>query len=407
MTTDAPRTRIPLGFIVLLGSLAALGPFTIDMYLPAFPALQESFHTTEGLVQSTLSAYFIGLAVGQMVLGPVADRFGRRPPLLVGLVVYILASLACALAPSVEALIVARFFQAVGACAGMVASRAVLRDLYPPRDMARALSLIMLVMGIAPIVAPMAGTFLQETLGWQAIFITLVAYGSLVLLATGFRLPETLGDNRSSLDLGNIVRRYLSLFAEPDFRAYALAGSFAQGGLFVYIASSSFVFTTVYDLTPTQFAVLFGVNAAGLIAASQLNERWLRRSTPQGIVRIVLAVFLVCSGLQVAAVLTGFGGVVGLAIPLWVTIACLGFCFPNTTAAAMADVGDRAGVAAAMLGTVQFGLAGVASYVAGQLFDGTAAPMTLIIFACGLLAWVALLSRHIRPTQPAKTMPVT
>ena len=196
MTTTTPSVRrparIPLGLLLLMGTLAAIGPFSIDMYLPALPDIGRALVATPDRVQATLAAYFAGLAAGQLVLGPLADRYGRKPPLIGGLVLYVIASLGCAVAPTIEALLVMRFFQAFGACAGMVASRAVLRDLFDPRDMARALSLVMLVMGIAPIIAPMVGSGVGTLFGWPAIFVTLAIYGALTLGATGLGLQETL-----------------------------------------------------------------------------------------------------------------------------------------------------------------------------------------------------------------------
>lgn len=380
------RTRLPVLLLGLLGALAAIGPFSIDLYLPAFPAIQADLGTTPDRVQATLSAYFAGLAIGQIALGPIVDRFGRKAPLIVGLVLYVAASIGCAFAPSIEVLLGLRFVQAVGACSGIVASRAVLRDLYPPRDMARALSFIMLLMGIAPIVAPLLGSGIQVLVGWHALFLFLAVYGAVVLLGTGLGLPETMTTEPTPLRPGIIARNYLGLFAERRYLVFALAGSAAQAGMFVYISSSSFVFMDVYGLGPIQYAMLFGFNAMGLITASQVNERWLRRSTPERIVGIILVVFVLSALAMLLAVVTGLGGVIGVAIPLWVTVACLGFCFPNTTAAAMGPVGNRAGVASALLGTMQYGVAGLASLVAGLLYDGTAWPMAALILGCGVVA---------------------
>lgn len=385
-----PPTKLAWSLLALLGALAALGPLSIDMYLPAFPAMARDLATTPDRVQASLSSYFAGLAIGQVVLGPLADRFGRKPPLLAGLVVYVAASLGCAVAPSIEVLIGLRFLQAVGACAGVIASRAALRDLYGPRDMARALSFIMLLMGVAPIVAPMLGSVVEARFGWHAVFFCLAAYGAFNIVGTGLHLPETLQGARTPLRPARIVRTYLGLFAERRYLSFAVAGSLAQAGMFAYIGSSSFVFMEVYGLDSTGYSMLFGANAFGLIAASQVNERWLRRSTPERIVALVLVVFTAAGAILTLAAATGFGGVVGIAVPLFVAVACLGFVFPNTTASAMGPVGDRAGVAAALLGTMQYGGAGVASWIGGLLFDGSALPMAGLIFGCGLLALTVL-----------------
>ncbi len=397
----AAPARIPLGLLFLMGSLAAIGPFSIDTYLPAMPEIARQMGTSADRVQSTLAAYFVGLALGQLVVGPLADRFGRRPPLLVGLAVYVAASVGCSLAPSVEALMVLRALQAFGACAGLVASRAVLRDLYPPRDMARALSLIMLVMGIAPIVAPMVGSALFARFGWPAIFVALAVYGGLTLAATAAFLPETLRGPRAPLRPTAVVGRFAGILADPVFLTWALAGGIAQAAMFVYISSSSFVFIEVHGLAPDRFALLFGANAVGLIAASQVNERLLRRWTAEQVFTVVIGVFALATGLVLAAALTGLGGTWGLALPLGLAIACLGFCFPNSTAAAMGPVGDRAGAAAAVLGTLQYGLAGLAAFVSGQLFDGTARSMAALMFGCAVVAGLVLvLGRRTAPAAP-------
>ncbi|MCB9780782.1 MAG: multidrug effflux MFS transporter [Alphaproteobacteria bacterium] len=398
-------TRIPIGLLLLIGALAAIGPFTIDLYLPAFGAIGDDLAARPDAVQRTLSAYFVGLALGQLALGPISDRLGRRGPLLAGLLVYVLASIGCAFAGSIETLTAWRLLQAIGACAGAVTSRAVLRDLFGPRDMARALSLVMLVMGLAPIVAPLAGAALHEWLGWRALFFALSGYGLVALTAVGLGLRETLKAPQRPTP-AQVVGRYLGLLRLPAFIGPALAGSLAQAALFVYIASSSFVFTTVYGLEPTGFAVLFGVNAAGLILGSQINERLLRTRSPHDVVPVALLAQGIATAALAAVVLSGAGGLPGVAVPLFFAIACVGFSFPNTTATAMAPVGDRAGLAAALLGTLQFGIAGVATWGVGQLHDGTARPMALAMAAFSLAGGVAwILGARLRPGSSHPSRP--
>lgn len=381
---------IPLGFLLLMGGLAALGPFSIDMYLPSLPKLVAYFHTDEASVQATLSAYFVGLAVGQLGFGPLIDRVGRRWPLILGLLLYVVASLGCALAPSVEVLTLMRGLQALGACAGMVVSRAVIRDRFSPRDMARVLSLVLLVMGVAPIVAPVVGSFVFEALGWQAIFVMLMVYGAVLAGSVWATLEESLPERSASVTVSGVVGGYWALLRLPGFMAYAVAGGVAQAGMFAYIASSSFVFVSVYGLSERQYAMVFGLNAMGLIGASQVNARLLRAYSPERILPWTLGAFLLAGLALVLCVQTGLGGVYGVAGPLLMALASLGFCFPNTTAAAMADVGKRAGMASALLGTLQFTFAGLSSFVAGRAFDGTAGPMAWVILSCGVLAVLAL-----------------
>lgn len=375
---DASRVpaRLEPALVGLLAALAALGPFSIDLYLPAFGAIADDLRTGPDRVQVTLSAYFVGLALGQLVAGPLSDRFGRRPPLLAGLALYTVASLGCAWAATVEQLIAWRALQAVGACTGTVASRAVLRDRFEPRDMARALSMVILVMGLAPILAPLVGAAVHDALGWRALFVGLGVYGVAVFTAVAVGLDETL-KVPSRRTPSEVLTTFVEVLRLPVFLGYALTSSFAQAAMFVYIASSSFVFTRVFGLTPTGFAVLFGTNAFGLIVASQLNERWLRRSTPEAVLARVISVQVVASVLLLASAWTGVGGVVGVAVPLFVVVAGLGFVLPNATAVAMAPVADRAGLAAAALGTLQYGTAGAATFLAAARFDGSARPMAL------------------------------
>ncbi|MCB9662828.1 MAG: multidrug effflux MFS transporter [Alphaproteobacteria bacterium] len=381
--------RLPRGLMVLMGALAALGPFSIDLYLPAFGAIAGELRARPDQVQATLSTYFAGLAAGQLLVGPLSDRIGRRGPLLAGLALYVLASLACALAPDVEALAGWRAVQAFGACAGLVTSRAVLRDLFSPRDMARALSAVMLVMGLAPIVAPMVGATVSEVLGWRALFVGLAAYGAVVLVAVAASLPETRGEapGRSA---AQVVGAFVEVLRTRHFTGHAVAGSLAMAAMFAYIASSSFVFTQAYGLSTGGFALVFGGTAASFIAATQVNERWLRRRSPESTLPAVLGVQAVASLGVLLAATTGLGGWVGLSIPLVVCIASLGFSLPNTTAAAMAPVGHHAGIAAALLGVIQYGVAGLATWAVGGLYDGTALPMATAIAVLSVSASVVL-----------------
>lgn len=391
---------VPLGLLLMLGSLAALGPFSIDLYLPALPTLEAHYRSSPAAVQATLSAYFIGLSLGQLVLGPLSDRIGRRPPLLGGLTLYVLASLACTLAPTIEWLIAARLLQALGACAGMVICRAIIRDLYGPQQMARVLSMLLLVMGIAPIIAPMVGGLIYQYLGWQALFLVLAGYGALVMLAVWRWMAETMTETGADRSLRQVAQGYLRILGHRRFMGYALSGGVAQAGLFAYIASSSFVFIGVYQLDPTQYALLFGGVAFGLIAASQVNARLLLRLPAERILRRALDVFLVSGLLLLLAAVSGLGGLWTLLPPLFCAIATLGFGFPNTTAAAMEPFGDRAGMAAALLGMLQFGLAGLSSYLTGRLFDGSAVPMAATLCGCAIVAQVLLRGLVRRPPPP-------
>lgn len=371
--------------MLLLGAAVAITPMSIDMYLPSFPAMQADFGTDAAAVQATLSAYFIGLAFGQLIYGPVADRIGRRKPLLFGLALYTLASIGCFVAPDIEALTALRLLQALGGCAGSVICRAIVRDLYQPQEMAQVTSTLMLVIGVAPILAPTMGGMLHEAFGWRAVFAVMVLYGAAVLAAVLRFLPDTRPPDIKPAR-GNVFHGYFHLLKHRRFMGYALAGSVAQAGMFAYIAASSFVFVEIYGLSPKVFGWVFGANAAGLILATQVNTWLLKRHRTERVLKGALTSFLCFALLLVAAAASGFGGIWGLLVPLFGCISSLGFSFPNSNSAAMVPFGDRAGMASALLGTIQFGIGGLATLVMGHLHDGTALPMTLMILGCALVA---------------------
>ena len=376
--------------ILLLGAIIALAPMSIDLYLPALPTLQQALGGTAAQGQLTLSVYFLGLAMGQLIYGPVSDRIGRRKPLYFGLALYALAALGCTLATDINSLIALRFLQALGGCAGMVIVRAVVRDLYTPQDMARVLSMLLLVMGVAPILAPLIGSWVFVAFGWQAVFGVLVAYGLACLIMPAKYLPETLARPGEALEFMRVLKGYGRLLRHRRFMGYALSGGIAQASLFAYIAVSSFVFIDFYALSPTQYGLLFGVNAFGLILGSQINNWMLTRYRAERVLRSALIAYSSFGVVLALVVITGLGGLPGVLIPLWCCIASLGFTFPNSTAAAMAPFGDRAGMAAALLGTLQYGLAAIASGVVASLHDGTALAMALAIAACGLISVIVL-----------------
>lgn len=363
---------------------------SIDMYLPGLPALQAHYAASEAKTQLTLAAYFVGMALGQLAYGPVSDRFGRRLPLLVGLTIYTAASLGCALAPSMDALIGLRFLQALGGSAGIVLTRAMVRDRHSPQDMARVLSALILVIGAAPILAPSAGGMVLAVSSWQTIFFILTLYGALSWLAVSLAIAETHHGQRAPLSLKSMLSGYARLLSHKRFMGYALSGGIAQGGMFAYISASSFVFIEHYGLSPTTYGWLFGLNAFGLIAGSQVNIRLLKRLPAQRVLRAALGTYLVASLLLLLAAWTGFGGLWGLLPPLFICISSLGFTFPNSTAGAMAPFGDRAGMASALLGSLQFTIAGFAGAIVGLLHDGTALPMAAVIAFCGLAATAVL-----------------
>ena len=386
-------------FVFTAAAVMAIGPLSIDMYLPSLPALQAHFGADTASTQLTLSLYFIGLAIGQLIYGPVSDRFGRKKPLLFGLALYSLVSLGCAYAPSMQSLVMLRFLQALGGCAGMVITRAMVRDLFPPQEMARVLSTLVLIMGVAPILAPLVGGQIFLLFGWQAIFLAMTAY-SLLCFAGIYSLPETSHTQSESLRLSNVLAGYVRLLQHRRFLGYALAGAVAQAGMFAYISASSFVFINVYGVSPAHFGWLFGSNALGLIAAAQINSFVLERYRSEYVLRIALMANACFGVLLLVNALTGFGGLLGIMIPLFCGMSSLGFSFPNSTAGAMAPFGDRAGMAAALLGTLQFGIAAISGSVVGHLFNGTALPMAVVICTCALSARVLLQFLVPAPVSP-------
>lgn len=378
-----------LHLALILGALAAFGPLSIDTYLPAFPQIAAALETDPARMQATLASYFAGLAIGQSCYGPAADRWGRRGPLLSGLVIYALASAACAVATSVDALIAMRFFQALGGCAGMVISRAIVRDVADERESVRLMSQLMLVMGVAPILAPLLGGTLLSAFGWQAIFWALSLYAVVMLAVVLPLLPETLPVERRRHDsLAGILGVYVMLLRDRRFMGAALAGAMTIAGMFAYIAASPFVLMQLHGFTPGQFALVFGSNATGLILMSQVTARLARRLEPARMLRAALWV-PVAAGLLLLASATGHGGLPAMLVALFFAIGSLGAVMPLSAAIAMSLHGRNAGSASALLGTLQFGLGSLAGIATGLLHDGTALPMALGVAGGGIGGFLA------------------
>jgi DHA1 family bicyclomycin/chloramphenicol resistance-like MFS transporter len=383
--------------ILILGALTAFGPLAIDFYLPAFPAIAQAFGTDEKHVQMTLAAYFLGLSIGQLLYGPVADRFGRRIPLLTGVGLFTAASLACAFAPNLEWLMGARFIQALGGCAGMVISRAVVSDKCDAVGSAKVFSQLMLVMGLAPILAPMLGGLLVNTTGWQSIFLALTVFSALAALAVALGLPESLPDYVPRQPLKGALRQYGRLLADPVYLGHALTGGLAVAGMFAYISGSPFVFIKLYGVPAEHFGWLFGTNAAGFILVAQVNARLLAKRGPAFLLARTVWIYL-GAGLTLLAVSSLHTEQLWpLLIPLFVCIASLGCILPNASACAMNGQGARAGSASALLGCLQFSIAAGASALVGVLHDGSAMPMATVISLCGILVVsVAMLTRRLQ-----------
>lgn len=392
MTVEAPTGAAYYRLALILGALTAMGPLAIDTYLPALPRIADDLHTSDALVQVSLSVYFVGIALGQAFYGPLSDRLGRKPALYLGLALFILASVGCALAISVHALILFRFLQALGGCAPLVVPRAIVRDHFDQRGSVRMLSILMLVMGLAPILSPLVGGQLLGFFGWRSIFWVHAIYGSVWLLAVAVGLRESLDiARRQRQRFGAVLAVYGRLLGDRAFMAHVLVGALIFAGLLAYISGSPFVFIELFHVSPSHFGLYFGVNALGIITASQIN-RWLaQRLDASQILRRVLPVSLVASVALVVNAATGFGGFAGILVPLFVYIAMHGFVMPNTTALAMAPHGAVAGSASALLGSIQFILGALSGTLVGALSNGTPVPLAVVIAGCGAGAFAVQL----------------
>lgn len=372
--------------ILILGVLTAFGPLSIDMYLPALPQIAHDFGAPLNTVQLSLASFFIGIATGQIFYGPITDKFGRKKPLYVGLTLYLMASIFCASGNSVESLIAFRFLQALGSCAGMVISRAMVRDLYPPHESAKVFSLLMLIMGVAPILAPVAGGVLSASLGWRAIFWVLAGISFITLLSVIFFLRET-HEPKEEVLLRRTFHKYYEILQDKTFTGYTLSLSFIYAGMFAYITDSSFVFIEHYGLTPNQYAWVFGTNAFGLIFFSQVNGKLLRKRNPAELLNFIIPISALAG---VVVLLQGLvnGPLWSMCLSLFLFILTLGMIAPNGSACALTNQKSNAGSASALLGTFQFTISAIFSSLVSHLHDGTIRPMCFVICLCGALSWL-------------------
>ncbi|MFD9432744.1 multidrug effflux MFS transporter [Streptomyces sp. NPDC060002] len=386
----AVRRRAGLLVTLVLGGLTATPPLSMDMYLPALPEVTRSLHAPAATVQLTLTACLAGMALGQLVVGPMSDRWGRRRPLLAGLVVYVVATALCALAPTVELLVACRLVQGLAGAAGIVIARAVVRDLYDGVAMARFFSTLMLISGVAPVVAPLIGAQILRATDWRGVFVLLTGVGLLLAVVVWTRLPETLpAAERHAGGVGEALRSMRRLLGDLRFTGYMLTGGFTFAALFAYISASPFVVQEIYGASPQTFGLLFGVNSVGLVLIGQLNGRVL-----VGRVRLdrVLAVGLGVVVLAAAALLlmtTGVFGEVGLvpvAAALFVLMSAMGVTLPNAQTLALMRVRHSAGSASALLGTSSFLIGAIASPLVGIAGEHTAVPMAVVQLAAALVA---------------------
>ena len=413
MTTTAPAvqpgdmTRSQLvRMVLILGVLTAFGPMSIDMYLPAFPQIARDLGIPFGTVQLSISAFLFGSAAGQLFYGPLTDRWGRRTPLLFGLGLYVVSSVGCACVRTGEGLLFWRVVMAVGGGAGMVISRAVVRDLYETTEAARMFSLLILVMGAAPILAPIFGGQLLLITGWRGIFGFLGLFGLLSIGAAAAGLPESLPkERRVRHNFAKMAAVYGHLLRNRRYVCYAIALGCVAGVTFAYISGAPFFFIELHGVSPQHFGIFFGVNACGLIGASQVNRKLLHRFSAQRIMNVALTVNAATSLLLTAAGMTGIGGFPVQAALIFVCLCMTGLLYPNVTALAMAPFDKAAGSASALLGTIQYTLGATAGAFVGIFHNGTAVPMTASMAVCGVVGWCAVVGLPRSSLAHAAKMP--
>ncbi|WP_222845712.1 multidrug effflux MFS transporter [Flavilitoribacter nigricans] len=396
------KSRNATAIIFILGGVSMIGPFTTDMYLPAFSAIAEGLDTLVPEVGYSLSSYFAGICIGQLIHGPLIDRFGRRNPLLIFLSLYIIMSLACSWTNSIEGLIIFRFFQAFAGSCGMVVNRAVVRDLFPPGETAKVFSKLILVMGVAPIIAPTVGGFVVEDWGWRAVFWVLASIGAVVLAAVIWSLPESKAPDKSvSLRLPAVMRNYGKTLANPLFIPFVIAGAMNTGGLFAYISGSSYVYIDLYGLDVKTFGWIFGGNAACFILGSQINRIFLKYSQSHKVV-IPMVAFQLLNGIILAFMV--YQGTITL--PIMIVLIgfytlCLGMVGPNALALALSPFTENVGVASAALGSVQMGMGALASALVSLFAGGSALSMAAVMAGATAIGLIGLIFgvRMIRRTE--------
>ncbi|UXM93138.1 multidrug effflux MFS transporter [Paenarthrobacter sp. JL.01a] len=378
---DSLSRREKLVYILLLGALTALGPFTIDLYLPAFPALESSFNVSEAAIQLTLTGTTVGFGVGQLVVGPFSDKVGRRLPLILATALHISSSLGAALATDIGMLSVFRVLMGIGAAGGGVVAMAMVRDLFHGYAMVRMFSRMSLVNGLAPILAPVIGSQLLLVFPWPGIFYFLAAYGLLVIVASIFFIRETLPADQRGKSTATVGQRYKKVLTDRIFVGMVLVGSLNFGGLFAYLSASTFLFQKVYGFSPQEYGVLFGINSLGIVAGVQISSRLIRRVAPQWIVAGA-TLFMVCMSVLIIVLDLFHVGLWGTLVPLWFYICATGFMFPCVQVLSLANHGAQAGTAASLLGASQFMMAGIVPPVVGWLGVTSAVPMGAVMAVC-------------------------
>jgi DHA1 family bicyclomycin/chloramphenicol resistance-like MFS transporter len=371
--------------ILVLGLLTTLGPLSIDLYLPAFPKIAKALDTDVATIAYSLSSFFIGLAVGQIIYGPLLERFGRKRPIYVGLIIYTLASVGCAWAGSAQVLIFYRFVQALGSCAGLVAARAIVRDLFEGKKMAQVFSSLIMVIAISPIIAPTAGGLLSTYFGWQSAFIVLAVLAVIFLLNAHLVLPETKQpDPNYALNFSDILSNYLSILKHPVFLINSLTGAVAYAGLYAYISGSPHLYMELLGLSEQQYGWIFAIIAMGLIAATQVNNRILRRTTSERIILRALVAHSIMGIILLGTTLLGITGVAIDTILIFGFLLFIGFILPNASALSLGPMGHTAGSASALLGALQMIVGAGGSFMVGLFQNNSVLPMAAVMALCAV-----------------------
>ncbi|MBU2062524.1 MAG: multidrug effflux MFS transporter [Bacteroidetes bacterium] len=378
--------------ILILGSLTALGPFSIDMYLPGFAQIATDLNTTVASVAMTLSSYFIGISAGQLLYGPLLDRYGRKKPLFMGMLVYIAASLGCVFVRDIDTFIGLRFIQAVGSCAATVASVSMVRDLFPVKDIPKVFSLLMLVVGLSPMLAPTVGGYVTDWYGWHMVFVILMFIGIIIMLAAHFGLPNSYEPDTSiSLKPKPILKNFANVLKEPQFYTYAFTGAIAFSGLFTYVAASPIIFMDIYKVDPKMYGWIFAFMSLSFILSSQLNSillKWYRSE------QLIYGALLTQSVVAVVFLVLAINDMLGLYETigmLFLFLACLGISNPNTAGLTLAPFSNNAGSASALMGAIQLGLGALASFAVGVFVTASIYPMVVIMATSTIVALIVLL----------------
>ena len=379
--------------ILILGALNTITPFSIDMYLPAFPTIARDFNTGIDKVALSVSTYFLGYALGQIIYGPLLDRFGRKPPLYAGLILYIFATIGCFTTNTIEALWVIRFLQAIGGCVASVAAMAMVRDFFPVEKSASVISFLVLILGVSPLLAPTAGSFIITTWGWHTVFIALAVITAIILVVIYLFLPEGhAADKTISLKPIPIINGFKAVLTEPRFYVFALAGTFSFSGLFVYVANSPAIFMGYFHLSEKLYGGVFALLSIGFIGGSQLNHFFSKKFSNQQILKSALIVQAVVAIIFLIGALKGWYGLTAVLVLLFALLSCCGLTYPNAAALCMAPFTKNAGTASALLGFIQIGLGGLISASVGLLPLQEITAMATIMASTVIIALVIILS---------------